>query len=320
MQRYLVRRLLWTLPVVLSVVLLVFLSLHLAPGDPIDTLLPAETVGSDRAARDEQARDLRQRLGLDRPLHIQFAVYVGRLARLDLGRSMVTRDPIAGELAPRYQATIELAIAAMLVSTLIGVTVGVISAVRSNTWIDSLATTLALAGVSMPSFWLGLLLMLLFALQLGWLPPSGRPASAFSAEGFRYVILPALTLGVQAAGLIARLTRSQMLEVLREDYVRTAHAKGLRERFVVMRHALRNALIPVVTALGLQFGFLLAGAIVIEFVFAFPGVGRYLVQGVTNRDFPVVQSSVLCVSMTFVAVNLAVDVLYAWLDPRIHYG
>jgi peptide/nickel transport system permease protein len=233
---------------------------------------------------------------------------------------MVTRDPIASELAPRYQATIELAVAAMLVSTLIGVTVGVLSAVRSNTWIDSLATTLALTGVSMPSFWLGLLMMLLFALHLGWLPPSGRPASAFTAEGLRYIILPALTLGVQAAGLIVRLTRSQMLEVLREDYVRTAHAKGLRERLVVMRHALRNALIPVVTALGLQFGFLLAGAIVIEFVFAFPGVGRYLVQGVTNRDFPVVQSSVLCVSVTFVAVNLAVDVVYAWLDPRIHYG
>jgi peptide/nickel transport system permease protein len=257
---------------------------------------------------------------LDKPLYVQFASYIARLVRLDLGRSMITRDPIAVELAPRYQATIELAVAAMIVSTVIGVVVGVLSAVRANTWIDSLATTLALAGVSMPSFWLGLLMMLLFALQLGWLPPSGRPASALTVEGFRYLILPALTLGVQGAGLVVRLTRSQMLEVLREDFVRTAHAKGLRERVVVARHALRNALIPVVTALGLQFGFLLAGAIVIEFVFAFPGVGRYLVQGVTNRDFPVVQSSVLCVSMTFVAVNLAVDVVYAWLDPRIHYA
>jgi peptide/nickel transport system permease protein len=302
------------------VTLLVFLSLHLAPGDPIDTLLPAESVGSDPRARDEQAQELRTRLGLDKPLYVQFASYIARLVRLDLGRSMITRDPIAVELAPRYQATIELAVAAMIVSTVIGVVVGVLSAVRANTWIDSLATTLALAGVSMPSFWLGLLMMLLFALQLGWLPPSGRPASALTVEGFRYLILPALTLGVQGAGLVVRLTRSQMLEVLREDFVRTAHAKGLRERVVVARHALRNALIPVVTALGLQFGFLLAGAIVIEFVFAFPGVGRYLVQGVTNRDFPVVQSSVLCVSMTFVAVNLAVDVVYAWLDPRIHYA
>jgi peptide/nickel transport system permease protein len=320
MRRYLVRRLLWAIPVMFFVTLLVFLSLHLAPGDPIDTLLPAESVGSDRAARDEQARELRSRLGLDQPLYVQFGVYLGRLVRLDLGRSMMTRDPIADELAPRYQATIELAVAAMIISTIIGVTVGVLSAVRANTWIDSLATTLALAGVSMPSFWLGLLMMLLFALTLGWLPASGRPASALTAEGFRYLILPALTLGAQAAGLIVRLTRSQMLEVLREDFVRTAHAKGLRERVVVVRHALRNALIPVVTALGLQFGFLLAGAIVIEFVFAFPGIGRYLVQGVTNRDFPVVQSSVLCVSMTFVAVNLAVDVVYAWLDPRIHYA
>jgi peptide/nickel transport system permease protein len=302
------------------VVLLVFLSLHLAPGDPIDVLLPPEAVGSNPEAREEMARDLRARLGLDTPLYYQFAVYVGHLVRLDLGRSMITRDPIATELAPRYQATIELAVAAMLIAVTIGLVVGVLSAIRSNTWIDSLATTLALAGLSMPSFWLGLMMMLVFALYLGWLPPSGRPASAFTAEGFRFIILPALTLGVQAAGLLVRLTRSQMLEVLREDYVRTAHAKGLRERQVVARHALRNALIPVVTALGLQFGTMLAGAIVIEFVFAFPGVGRYLVQAVTNRDFPAVQSAVLCVSLTFVAVNLAVDALYGFLDPRIHYG
>jgi len=320
MKRYLLRRLLWAIPVMFCVVLLVFLSLHLAPGDPIDVLLPPEAVGSNPAAREEMARDLRARLALDKPLYYQFAVYVGHLVRLDLGRSMITRDAIALELAPRYQATIELAVAAMLVAGTIGLVVGVLSAIRSNTWIDSLATTLALAGLSMPSFWLGLMMMLVFALYLGWLPPSGRPASAFTAEGFRFIILPALTLGVQAAGLLVRLTRSQMLEVLHEDYVRTAHAKGLRERQVVTRHALRNALIPVVTALGLQFGTMLAGAIVIEFVFAFPGVGRYLVQAVTNRDFPAVQSSVLCVSLTFVAVNLVVDALYAFLDPRIHYA
>jgi peptide/nickel transport system permease protein len=318
-QRYLARRIIWTFPVMFFVVLVVFLSLHLAPGDPIDVLLPPESIGSSAEVREELARDLRARLGLDRPLHQQFSVYLFHLLRLDLGTSLVTREPILRELVPRYHATIELAVAAMIIAVGIGVLVGILSATKPNTWIDSLTTTVSLAGVSVPSFWLGLMLMLLFALHLQWLPPSGRPASALTLEGFRFLILPALTLGLQAAGLIARLTRSQMLEVLREDYVRTAQAKGLPDRSVVYRHALRNALIPVVTALGLQFGFLLAGAIVVESVFAFPGVGRYLVQSVSNRDFPAVQSSVLCVSITFVAVNIIVDTLYAFLDPRIRY-
>lgn len=302
------------------VVLVVFLSLHLAPGDPIDVLLPAEFVGAIGADRERFAQELRQRLGLDRPLHEQFLKYIGNLIRLDLGTSIVTREAIVRELGPRYRATIELALASMIVASVIGVAVGVLSATRPNSWLDSTLTTLSLAGVSMPSFWLGLILIIFFALRLGWLPPSGRPASALTVEGFKYLVLPAVTLGLQGAGLIVRLTRSQMLEVLREDYIRTARAKGLADRLVTYRHALRNALIPVITALGLQFGFLLSGAIVVESVFAFPGVGRYLIQSVVNRDFPAVQSSVLCVSITFVVVNMIVDALYAVLDPRIRYG
>lgn len=293
------------------VVLVVFLSLHLAPGDPIDVLLPAEFVGAIGADRERFAQELRQRLGLDRPLHEQFLKYIGNLIRLDLGTSIVTREAIVRELGPRYRATIELALASMIVASVIGVAVGVLSATRPNSWLDSTLTTLSLAGVSMPSFWLGLILIIFFALRLGWLPSSGWPASALTVEGFKYLVLPAVTLGLQGAGLIVRLTRSQMLEVLREDYIRTARAKGLADRLVTYRHALRNALIPVITALGLQFGFLLSGAIVVESVFAFPGVGRYLIQSVVNRDFPAVQSSVLCVSITFVVVNMIVDALYA---------
>lgn len=320
MLRYLARRLLFAIPVLLLVVFLVFLSLHLAPGDPIDVLLPPDFVGGVGASREDYARELRERLGLDQPLPVQFGRYIANLVRLDLGRSIITRESIAAELRPRYVATMELAITSMIIAVLIGLLGGVLAATRVNTWLDSLATSVSLVGVSMPSFWLGLVLILTFGLYLRWLPPSGRPVSVFAAGGFQYIIMPALTLGLQAAGLLVRLTRSQMLEVLQEDYVRTARAKGLSGRYVVYRHALRNALVPVVTAVGLQFGFLLAGAIVVESVFAFPGVGRYLVQSVINRDFPAVQSSVLCVSVTFVAVNIMVDVAYAMLDPRIRYG
>jgi peptide/nickel transport system permease protein len=319
MQRFLIRRFLFTIPVVFFVLLLVFLSLHLAPGDPMDLLLPPDSPWTDAENRDEYIQHLRARWGLDLPLHQQFLKYLSNLARLDFGRSLYSGDPIIEELLPRYQATLELTFAAMIVAISIGLSVGVISAIRANSLLDSIITTLALGGVSIPSFWLGLILMLIFALYLRWLPPSGRPAPVYTAEGFKFIILPALTLGLSSAGILVRITRSQMLEVLGEDYVRTARAKGLREQVVVFRHALRTALIPIVTVLGLQFGGLLAGAVVAETVFAYPGVGRYLVQAVTTRDFPAVQSGVLFVSLTFVLVNLFVDVIYALLDPRIRY-
>lgn len=320
MRQFIVRRIVFTVPVVFSVVFLVFIALHIAPGDPIDLLLPPDSPWASDSGRAEYEAQLRARLGLDLPIHVQFFRYVQNLAQFDFGESLYSRQPIINEILPRYGATLELTFFAMTISIALGITVGVLSAVYANTWFDSIITSVALAGVSIPSFWLGLMLMLVFALQLGWLPPSGRPASAFTPEGFRYVILPALTLGVSSAGFLVRITRSQMLEVLGEDYVRTARAKGLRRASVVLRHALRSALIPIVTVLGIQFGGLLAGAVVAETVFAYPGIGRYLIQSVSNRDFPAVQTGALFVSLTFVLVNLLVDVIYAFLDPRIRYN
>ena len=314
---FLLRRALASVPVVFAVVLLVFLSLHLAPGDPVDFIIGPDTpFGMDREAYADQ---IRSRLGLDQPLHVQFLSYAGGLLRLDFGRSLRTNRDIFEELVPRYIATIELAVFALILTIVLGVPLGILSALRPNSWLDSLVTTVGLVGVSLPSFWLGLLLMLFFSLQLGWFPPSGRPVSAFSAGGFQYLVLPGLTLALGSAALLMRLTRSQMLEVLNEDFVRTSRAKGLHERDVILGHALRNALIPVVTVMGLQFGGLLAGTVVVETVFSFPGVGRYLIQAVNNRDFPAVQSGVLFVSLTFVAVNFLVDALYSLIDPRIRY-
>jgi ABC-type dipeptide/oligopeptide/nickel transport system permease component len=320
MNKFIIRRSLFTLPVIFLVTFVVFIALHLAPGDPIELFLNPDTTWSSEESRQQFVAELTARLGLDKPLHEQFLTYLANAFRLDFGESLYTNRPILDELMPRYQATLELTIFAMLISLAIGVVVGIVSAVYANTWIDSVITLFGLAGVSIPQFWLGLMLMLLFALQLGWLPPSGRPASAFTPEGFRFVILPALTLGISGAGFLARITRSQMLEILSEDYIRTARAKGLREKSVIIRHGLRSAMLPIVTVFGLQFGALLAGAVVIETVFAYPGVGRYLLQAVSNRDFPAVQTGTLFVALTFVLVNLFVDVIYAVLDPRIRYS
>lgn len=320
MQEFIIRRSLFTLPVILLVTFVVFIALHLAPGDPIDLLVSPDTTWTSDAVRESYIASLRERLGLDQPLHVQFLTFLSNVFRLDFGNSLYSDRPILEELLPRYQATLELTIFAITVSSLIGITVGVLSAVYANTWFDSLITFVGLAGVSIPTFWLGLMLMLLFALGLGWLPPSGRPASAFTAEGFRFVILPALTLGISSAGFLARITRSQMLDILSEDYIRTARSKGLHGRVVVLKHGLRSALLPIVTVFGLQFGALLAGAVVVETVFAYPGVGRYLLQAVSNRDFPAVQTGTLFVALTFVLVNLLVDVIYAVLDPRIRFS
>jgi ABC-type dipeptide/oligopeptide/nickel transport system permease component len=303
----------------LAVVLLVFVSLHLAPGDPIDMLMSPEISWTDPEAREAEIQRLRERYGLDRPLHEQFLIYVLNISRFDFGTSIRSGRSVSEEIPSRYLATVELAVAALIISVTIGITVGVASAVYPNSLLDTVTTTLALAGVSIPSFWFGLLLMLLFALHLRWLPPSGRPASALTPEGFKHVVLPSLALGIYSSGILVRLTRSQMLEVLNEGYVVTARAKGLDEFTIVFRHALKNAFIPIVTMIGLQFGGLLAGAIVVETVFAYPGLGRYLLTGVTMRDFPAVQASVLLVSLSFVTVNLLVDIIYAALDPRIRY-
>ncbi len=314
---YIVRRVLAGIPVILGVLTIVFLSLHLTPGDPIDLLIPADVPS---AAGEELAVQLRARYGLDQPLHTQYWMYLKRAVTLDFGESIRTRRPVAQSLLDRYPATIELAVFALALAMMVGIPAGIVSAIKQNSITDNFSMTFSLLGVSIPNFWLGLLLMLLFSLRLGWLPASGRLGGFWTIDALRHLIMPALTIGVAAMGILARLTRSAMLDVLREDYIRTARAKGLRERTVVYRHALKNALIPVVTVLGLQFGGLLAGAVIAETIFAWPGIGRYMVLGITGNDFPVVQGGVIFIAVTFVIVNLIVDLIYGFLDPRISYS
>ena len=316
MYAYIVRRVLIGILVAFGVVTLVFFSLHVAPGDPISMLIPPEAGGG---VGTEIADQIRAKYGLDKPLHVQYFMYLQRLVHLDFGRSINTRRPVASALIARYPATLELTFCSLVVAILIALPVGVVSAVRQNSVLDNVTRVLALMGVSLPSFWLGLLLMLLFSLKLGWLPASGRGGALWTWDGLKHMIMPAFTLGTAVSGILMRLTRSSMLEVLGEDYLNTARAKGLSERIVIYGHALRNALIPVVTVLGLQFGGLLGGAVVIETIFAWPGVGRYAIQGITGKDFPVVQGSVLAISVGFIVINLVVDVIYSVIDPRITY-
>ncbi len=305
MWSYLIRRLLIALPTLFGVVLLVFLMVRLAPGDPA-VLLAGEY------APPEVVEAIRERYGLDRPLPEQFLIYLGNLLRGDLGESARSRRPVAVELATYFPNTLELATAAILVALLTGVPLGILAALRPGSGLDLGVMTLALLGVSMPVFWFGLLAILIFSVQLGWFPVAGKGSLA-------HLVLPAVTLGVNATALLARMTRGALLEVLGQDYIRTARAKGLPERAVVYKHALRNALIPVVTVAGLEFGTLLAGAVVTETIFAWPGLGQLLVGSILARDYPVVQGAVLLVAALFVLINLLVDLVYAWIDPRVRY-
>jgi len=313
---YIIRRILIGVLVAFGVVTLVFFSLHVAPGDPISMLIPPEAGGG---VSTEIANQIRAKYGLDKPLHVQYFMYLQRLVHLDFGRSINTRRPVALALIARYPATLELTFCSLFVAILIALPVGIISAVRQNSVLDNSTRVLALMGVSVPSFWLGLLLMLLFSLRLGWLPASGHGGPLWTWDGLKHMIMPAFTLGTAVSGILMRLTRSSMLEVLGEDYLNTARAKGLSERIVIYGHALKNALIPVITVLGLQFGGLLGGAVVVETIFAWPGVGRYAIQGIAGKDFPVVQGSVLAISVGFIVINLVVDVIYSMIDPRITY-
>jgi len=314
---FIVRRLLYAGFVVFGVVTLVFFSLQLAPGDPISLLLPAE---GGSAASQELAAQLRARYGLDLPLHQQYLRYLGRVLQGDLGTSIRTGRSVTAELQRLYPATLELTLAALAIAIVIGTASGVLASLNRNGPIDHLSMVFALLGVSLPNFLLGVLLMLVFSLQLGWLPPSGRVGGVGSWEAIRFLIMPAFTLGLAAAAIIARLVRSAMLDVLSEDYVRTAKAKGLRQHTVVLRHALRNALLPVVTVIGLQFGALLAGAVIAETIFSWPGIGRFLIVSITGKDFPAVQGAVMGIAVTFVLVNLLVDLLYAVIDPRVRFA
>lgn len=307
MSNYILTRFLMAIPVILGVSVLTFSMLHLVPGDPVLAMF-VESGGASQ----EQVDQIRKNLGLTDPLPVQYWHYLTRLVRGDLGRSIWGHQPVAALIQQQFPATFELAAVAMGLAVVLGTTLGIVAAVNRATLLDNSAMLVALAGVSMPSFWLGFLLIYVFAIRLGWLPIASGP-------GLSRLVLPAFTLGFQAAAIIARMVRSSLLEELHADYVRTARAKGVVERVVIIRHGLRNSLIPVVTILGLQFGGLLAGTVIVESVFARQGVGRLLVQAIQSRDFPVVQGGVFFIATIYVFVNLGVDIIYRYLDPRIRY-
>ncbi|MEL6604178.1 MAG: ABC transporter permease [Cyanobacteria bacterium J06614_10] len=335
MGRYILGRLLQLVPVLLGISLLVFAFLHLIPGDPAVTML------GDRATP-EALETLRDRMGLNEPLPLQYLTFLGNLLQFDLGTSIFTGVPILEEIKTRWPATFELSLVAMLIALLIGIPAGVIAAVKKNSIIDNLFMSGSLLGVSMPVYWLGLLLVYLFAVNLQWLPPSGRigvnvsfgfqPITGFfildailqgnfKALGdiVAHLILPAVTLSTIPLAIIARITRSAMLEVLSQDYIRTARSKGLKELRVIGKHALKNAMLPVITIVGLEFGTLLGGAILTETIFSWPGIGSWIYGGILQRDYPIVQGGVVFVAFVFVLINLLVDISYAFLDPRIQY-
>ncbi len=306
MFRYFVMRLLGLVPTMFLVTVCVFFFVHLLPGDPAQL-----AAGPD--ADEETVQMVRERLGLDRPLPEQFVLFVKKTVTGDFGISIRSQRPVIDEVADRFGPTLLLTVAAMVWAVAFGLLIGVVSAVKRGRCPDRLGMAFAVSGISMPPFALGILLMEVFSVWLGWFPTVG-------AESWRHYVLPSITLGAGVAAVMARFTRSALIEVLSEDYVRTARAKGLPARQVLSRHALRNALIPVVTMMGLQFGFLLGGSIVVEKVFNWPGMGRLLVDAVEMRDYPVMQTCVLLFSMEFLLINLAVDLLYGWLNPSIRYG
>lgn len=335
MGRYILRRLLQLVPVLLGISLLVFAFLHLIPGDPAVTML------GDRATP-AALEVLRERMGLNEPLPLQYLTFLGNLLKFDLGTSIFTGVPIIEEIRTKWPATFELSIVAMLIALVIGIPAGVMAAVRKNSLVDNLMMSGSLLGVSMPVYWLGLLLVYLFAVNLQWLPPSGRiginvgydfePITGFFifdaliqgnfqalSDVLSHLLLPAITLSTIPLAIIARITRSAMLEVLSQDYIRTARSKGLKEFLVIGKHALKNAMLPVVTIVGLEFGTLLGGAILTETIFSWPGIGSWIYGGILQRDYPIVQGGVVFVAFVFVLINLLVDISYAFLDPRIQY-
>ena len=305
MYQYIVRRLLLTIPVIIGVSIIVFAIIRMIPGDPARAIAGVN-------ATPEFIQQVRVRYALDQPFYVQYGRFMADLFRGDLGRSIFSGRAVTTEIGERFPRTLVLASVALVIATGIGVSAGIVSATRRNSLFDNASMVVALAGVAAPVFWMALMLQLLFAVQLRWLPATGIGT-------FRHIILPSITLGTASAALMARITRSSMLDVLRQDFITTARSKGLGERVVVYKHALKNALIPVVTVLGLQFGILLGGAVLTETVFAWPGVGRLLVDAILRRDYPVVQGTVMLLAFLFVIINLVVDVVYAYLDPRVHY-
>ncbi len=310
MRQYILRRLVSLLPVILGVSLITFGLMAVVPGDPAEIIAGR---GKDIEPTQAEIEAVRQELGLDQPLPLQYARWLGRVVRGDLGMSLRTGQPVWQELAVRLPRTLELAAGGMIIGLLIALPVGILSAVWRDRAVDQLSRVLALLGASVPSFWLGTILILFFAVRLGWLPSYGR-------GGLRHFILPACTLGLSTSAVLMRLTRANLLEVLNEGFVRTARAKGLSEKAVVLRHALKPSLLPVVTVLGLQFGNLLGGALIIETVFAWPGLGMLVLRSILGRDFPVIQGFALFITLVFVLVNFVVDLVCGWLDPRVQFG
>jgi len=308
MQRYIIRRVLFAIPVVLGVTVFVFCLIHVAPGDPV-VLMLGKFYDPSFAARERHA------LGLDRPLSVQYLMWLANIARGDLGRSITQSNDVAALVGQRLPTTMLLAVGAMAIALTIAIPLGVTAAIRAGRFADHVSRLAAMIGVSMPIFWLGLLLIIFFSLQLGWLPPGG----SVDEFGWQALILPCLALGTSFAALAMRITRSSMLDVLREDYIRTARAKGVAGRRVVYFHALRNAMVPIITVVGLQFGTVLSGTVLTETVFNIPGMGRLLVEAISGRDYPLLQGTILVTSLLYVLVNLAVDILYAACDPRIRY-
>jgi ABC-type dipeptide/oligopeptide/nickel transport system permease component len=334
MLRYLIGRIIATIPVVVLISLLVFLLIHAAPGDPAELLLSDEASPADIA-------DARRRWGLDRPIYVQYLHFLANIASGDLGMSFRYADPVIGLIGERLPATIELAAASMLIALLIGIPLGVWAGAKPNSWVDNLGSVFGFFGISMPSFWLGIMLILIISGYFNWLPSSGRStygvAQGFEAgfyisqslltgntkaawDGIKYIIMPAIALGTGMMGLVMRVTRSSVLEIMSEDYVRTARAKGLAENSVLWRHVLRNALVPVITVVGLELGTLLSGSIIVETVFAWPGSGSLLISAIQSRDYPLITGTVLTYTIAFVVINFAIDVLYALIDPRIRFG
>ena len=313
MTRYILTRLLQSIPVLILVSVISFGIMKLVPGDP------ASLIGGPSATT-QDLEQIRRNLGLDQPFHVQMYRYYAGLARGDLGRSLLLGKPVLEAVIERIPISLSIAIYAMTLTLLLGISCGVAAAVRRNTWVDQAAMVFALIGVSLPNFWLGLMLIILFSVHLGWLPTGGYVAFASDPWGwFKTATMPAVSLALLQIGLLARITRSTMLEVLRQDYIRTARAKGLPEWLVIAKHAFKNVMIPVITVIGVIFSVLISGSIVVESVFSVPGIGSLLGSAVLRRDYPMIQGGLLFVAATLLMLNLIVDVLYAWFDPRVRY-
>ena len=334
MLQHLLSRIAATIPVLVLISLLVFLLIHAAPGDPADLLLSDEASAADIA-------EARHRWGLDQPIYIQYIRFLANIMSGDLGTSFKYADPVISLIGERLPATIELAIASMLLALLTGIPLGVWAGAKPNSWADNLGSTFGFFGISMPSFWLGIMLILIVSGHFNWLPSSGRSTYGIAQgadsgfyifksllsgnmksawDGVKYIIMPAIALGAGMMGLVMRVTRSSVLEIMSEDYVRTARAKGLSENTVLWRHVLRNALVPVITVVGLELGTLLSGSIIVETVFAWPGSGSLLISAIQSRDYPLITGTVLTYTVIFVVINFAIDILYALIDPRIRFG